>query len=245
MKYWIPIFLSLTFLSWLTGCESDSTQNAKDSEAPLPPQVHLYNPAISGDDWGPYALVETDAIHIEWDANAEDDIAEYKIHRSTQSDSGYQLIATLSKDELFYEDTDVRLETKYYYRVTAVDEGKNESNMSQTISYTLLHKASLMAPPNQAVVRTASPVFKWLEVNNAQSYVVRVFVNTEEQATPWQEIWKSHEVFPFDPLQLTYNGDNRATETLENGKEYRWRVDASSGRTVGSKSNWYHFSVEL
>ncbi|MFQ6041409.1 MAG: hypothetical protein ACE5PV_11185 [Candidatus Poribacteria bacterium] len=244
MKYRVLIFFSLALFLFM-GCASEPIQTPKDSEAPLPPQVHLYNPVISDDERGPYALVETDGIHIEWDANEEDDIAKYKIYRSVQSDEDYQPIATLPKDELFYEDTDVRVETKYYYRVTAVDESKNESNMSQTISYTLLHKASLMAPPNQAVVRTDSPVFKWLEVNNAQSYIVRVFVNTEEQATPWKEIWKSHEVFPFDALQLTYNDDNRAAEPLEDGKEYRWRVDASSGRTAGSRSNWHHFSVEL
>ena len=245
MKYRVFIFFSLTLLLWLTGCDSESIQEPKDSEAPLPPQVHLYNPAISDDDWGPYALTETDGLHIEWDANEEDDIAEYKIYRSIQSDEGYQLIATLFKDELFYEDTDVRVETEYYYRITAVDENDNESNMSQTISYTLLHKAVLMEPLNQSVVGTSSPIFKWLEVNNAQGYVVRVFVNMEDKTTPWKEIWKSHEVFPFDELKLSYNEDNRATEPLENGKQYRWRVDTSGGRTVGSKSNWHHFSVEF
>jgi hypothetical protein len=243
MKYRALIFFSLTIFLWLTGCASESIQKPKDSEAPLPPEVHLYNPAISDDDWGPYALTETDGIHIEWDANEEDDIAEYKIYRSTQSDEGYQLIATLSKDELFYEDMDASMETKYYYRITAVDESDNESNKSQTISYTLLHKASLMEPPNQSVVKTASPVFKWLEVNNAQSYVVRVFVNTEDKTIPWKEIWKSREVFPFDELKLSYNENNRATEPLEGGKNYRWRVDANSGRTVGSRSNWSHFNV--
>ena len=245
MKYQILIFFSLTMLSCFTSCGSESIEKPKDSEAPLPPKVHLYNPAISDDDWGPYALTETDGIHIEWDANEEDDITEYKIYRSTQSDEGYQLIATLSKDELFYEDLDVQVETKYYYRVVAVDQNKNESNMSQAISYTLLHKAVLREPPNQSVVRTSSPVFKWLEVNNAQSYVVRVFVNMEDTATPWREIWKSQEVFPFDELKLSYNENNQATEPLEDGKQYRWRVDASGGRTVGSKSNYYHFSVEL
>lgn len=241
MKYLVLI----TLLLWLTGCASESIQKPKDVESPLPPKVHLYNPAIPDDDWGPYALTETDGIHIEWDANEEDDIAKYKIYRASQSDEGYQLIATLSKDKLFYEDTDTRVETKYYYRITAVDESDNESNMSQTISYTLLHKAVLREPPDQSVVRTASPVFKWLEVNNTQSYVVRVFINAEDKTTPWKEIWKSREVFPFDELQLSYNEDNRATEPLKNGKRYRWRVDASSGRTVGSRSNWYHFRVEF
>jgi len=245
MKYQVLIFFSLITLLWFTGCGSESIEKPKDSEAPMPPKVHLYNPAISDDDQGPYALTETDGIHIEWDANEEDDITKYKVYRSTQSDEGYQLIATLSKDELFYEDLDVQVETKYYYRVVAVDQNKNESNMSQAIPYTLLHKADLMEPPNQSVVGTSSTVFEWLEVNNAQSYVVRVFVNMEYTATPWKEIWKSHEVFPFDELKLSYNENNQATETLEDGKQYRWRVDASGGRTVGSKSNYYHFSVEL
>ncbi|MBC8234846.1 hypothetical protein H8E77_35320 [bacterium] len=245
MKYQVFIFFSLTMFLWFTGCSSESIEKPKDSEAPMPPKVHLYNPTISDDNQGPYALTETDGIHIEWDANEEDDITEYKIYRSNQSDEGYQLIATLSKDELFYEDMDVRVETKYYYRVVAVDQNKNESNMSQAISYTLLHKAVLREPPNQSVVRTSAPVFKWLEVNNAQGYVVRVFVNMEDTATPWQEIWKSREVFPFDELKLSYNENNQATETLEDGKQYRWRVDASGGQTVGSKSNYYHFSVEL
>ena len=245
MKYQVLIFFSLTLLLWLTGCESEPIQTPKDSEAPLPPQIHLGNPAISDDDWGTYALTETDGIHIEWDANEEDDIAKYNIYRSIQSDKGYKLITTLSKDELFYEDTGVLLETEYYYRITAVDENKNESKMSQIVSYTLLHKADLREPPNQSIVETSSPIFKWMEVNNAQEYVIRVFVNTEEKATPWEELWRSREIFPFDELELSYNEDNQASEPLENGKQYRWRLDASGGQMVGSRSNWYHFRVEL
>jgi hypothetical protein len=239
------MFFSLTLLLWLVGCASESIHTPEDSEAPLPPKVHLYNSTISDEDWGPHALVETDGIHIEWDANEEDNVTKYKVYRSVQSDEGYKLIATLSKDELFYEDTGVRLETKYYYRITAVDDNKNESKMSQTISYTLLHKASLGEPPNQSIVKTSAPIFKWLEVNNAQSYVVRVSVNTEEETTAWSEIWRSSEVFPFDELELSYNENNQATEPLEDGKQYRWRVDTSGGQMVGSRSNWYHFKVEL
>ena len=93
--------------------------------------------------------------------------------------SSFPDMASSSKDELFYEDRDVQIETRYYYRITAFDESDHESRMSQITSYTLLHKATLIKPENQTVITNPSPEFRWLEVNAAQAYIVRVFVNTE------------------------------------------------------------------
>ncbi len=246
IRYLTLIFCILTLTLWLIGCGSESPEEPpEDSTAPLPPNIHLNDPNISDDEWGPDAMTESNGIYIEWDANDEDDIAGYKVYRSMDSNSGYKHTATLYKDELFYEDRDVQIETRYYYRITAFDESGHESRMSQITSYTLLHKATLTEPANQAVITNPSPEFRWLEVNAAEAYVVRVFVNTETKEEPWQEVWRSHEVFPYDEFMVRYNDDGLATQSLEDGKQYRWRVDANSGPAVGSESNWYHFQVDL
>ncbi len=241
----IVIFLLLTLSFWNCG-DTPTTDEEPETGPPAIPKIHTNNPDTPDDEWGADALADTDGIYIEWDANTEEDLVGYKVYRSTKADGGYKLIETLSKAEVFYEDNDVRIGTRYYYRVTAYDEDGNESRMSEIASYMLLPKPALIEPPNQSVINTLSPVFTWLVVSDAQSHVVHVYVNTEDKKTPWQVIWKSHERFPFEKPMAFYDEDSEATQPLEDGKRYRWRVDAIGyGITVGSESKWRYFTVKL
>jgi len=222
----------------IQGCIS----TPETPKPPAVPKMHLHNPDIPDDEWGPDALTDTNGIHIEWDANEGENLAGYKIYRSTNPGSNYELLATLSKESLSYEDEEVQLEKRYYYRLSAFDKDGNESGMSETASYTLLSKPIPTAPLDQADIDTLSPTFSWIEISGAQAYIVHVFVKVN---TSWQKIWTSQEKFSFDLLEISYNEDNSAIRPLEEGKQYRWRVDAIGGVTVGSESTWQHFSVEL
>jgi len=251
MKVPIVILLFLLTLSFWS-CEETSTIDEDDKEAgpPTVPKIHTHNPDILDDKWGPDALTDTDGIYIEWDANAEEDLAGYKVYRSTSSDDGYKLIDTLSKAEMFYEDNSVRIGTKYYYRITAYDEDDNESRMSEIVWYTLLPKPTLTKPPSEAVVETLTPTFNWIGLGGDASYLLHVAVNTEEveadEEEAWKEIWVSEEILSLDVFNIPYNSDGQATEPLEDGRTYRWRVDAiGGGIAVGSESRWRSFKVKL
>ena len=225
------------------GCSENAAEKMEDrfSGPPLTPKMHLLRRNVPDDLWGPDALTDTDGIHIEWDANAEEDLAGYKIYRATGSVS-YQPIGNVIKTVTFYEDSDIKLETRYHYRVTAFDEEENESTMSEPVSYTLMRKPILTQPPAQAIL-DAPPTFQWVGGGETGFYTLRVFVSTGEPQAPFREIWH-YETIDFDQFEMTYNRDGTATELLRPGQEYRWRVDFEARATVGSESTWRFFQIQ-
>jgi len=77
------------------------------------------------------------SVELTWNANSEDDWAGYNLYRATTSfgsiSEAERLNGGLITDPI-YIDTEVSVGEKYYYRVTAVDEGGNESRLSQEVS---------------------------------------------------------------------------------------------------------------
>lgn len=229
----------------LIGCGQDTLEEEEDPniEVPLTPQMRRHRRDIPDDQWGPDALTEANGIYIEWEANTEPDLVGYGIYRSTASDEKYEQIDKLPQNITFYEDTDVSLEVRYCYRVTAFNEAENESTQSESACYTLLRKPVLIDPPNQAVLDTV-PTFRWISINEPGFHTLRVFVSRITDAkVSFQEIWR-YETVDFDGFEVIYNQDGSATETLLPGREYRWRVDFETQPTVGSESNWRFFRVE-
>ncbi|MCZ6679940.1 MAG: fibronectin type III domain-containing protein [Candidatus Poribacteria bacterium] len=228
----------------LAGCSENGAEQGDEqiAGAPLPPKMHLHRDDVPDDLWGPDALTDADGIYIEWEANAEADLADYHIHRSINPDSGYERIDSVSDTVTFYEDLNVKPETKYYYRVTATDRVGNESRMSEAACYTLLRKSVLTHPPNQAILNSL-PTFRWFGIGETGFYTLRVFVSTGDTENPFREIWH-YETIDFDQFEVTYNQDGTATESLLPGREYRWRVDFEERATVGSESTWHSFQMQ-
>ena len=69
-------------------------------------------------------------ISLDWNDNAEDDLDGYNVYRSLTSGSGYSKINGSLVATSDYTDTDVTNGITYYYVVTAVDLGSNESGYS-------------------------------------------------------------------------------------------------------------------
>jgi len=69
-------------------------------------------------------------ISLDWNDNAEDDIDGYNIHRSEALGGPYSQINVSLASTSDYTDTDVTNGVTYYYVVTAVDLGSNESGYS-------------------------------------------------------------------------------------------------------------------
>lgn len=230
VKHIIRWELLLLIALTICGCEAD------DPEADIP-EIPLINPLAT-------AIPEQYAICIKWEANSEENLAGYRIYRSTIPDSkDLQLISEVSEEENSYEDTDVTIGIKYYYRISAINYGGNESDKSDVVSYTLLEKPILNKPENQVIIETIEPTFTWFGVSGASSYTIYVSSHAENEET-WQLIWQSNKIYPYQNFQKIYNDDGRATEILENERTYRWRVDSSGGRTSGSQSQWRYFTVK-
>lgn len=87
-------------------------------------------------------------IELTWRMQPEPETVGYRIYRAASAKSGYELIGeTAKRDEVVYLDKESRKNklkdnTKYYYRVTAVNNLKNESDPSQPIK-----SKTMIAPP--------------------------------------------------------------------------------------------------
>lgn len=91
----------------------------KDVVAPNTPQNVMALPSDMG-------------ITVTWDLLEDDDVSGYNMYRSLDPDSHYVKIneTVLPRDAGYYEDRNVSLVDKYYYRVSAVDPTGNESHLS-------------------------------------------------------------------------------------------------------------------
>jgi fibronectin type 3 domain-containing protein len=77
----------------------------------------------------------SDALRLTWNANAEPDLAGYKIYGSLTQGGPYTLLNTAALvTATTYLDSDLDGGHTYYYAVTAVDNGGHESNRSNEAS---------------------------------------------------------------------------------------------------------------
>jgi hypothetical protein len=75
-------------------------------------------------------------VTLDWNDNGEFDLAGYNIYRSTTQGSGYAKLNDSLLIDSNYIDTNVTNNTPYFYVVTAVDAGSNESGYSNEASAT-------------------------------------------------------------------------------------------------------------
>ncbi|MCJ7495910.1 MAG: DUF799 family lipoprotein, partial [Deltaproteobacteria bacterium] len=67
-------------------------------------------------------------VDLKWSKNVDKDIARYKIYRSITPLTGYQEVG--STELTTFQDKNLKNETSYYYKVTALDLAGNESKLS-------------------------------------------------------------------------------------------------------------------
>ncbi len=142
MNYWkIESFLLMLFfiLIFSLNCaekKEDSNITVIDSTAPSAPSNLM-------------AYATTGIINLNWMKSMENDVAKYRLYRSTSSilnlkninfsnhqkpnfhENGY-----IEEKGTSFSDTDVEVGITYYYRVSAFDSSNNESNKSNQIIIT-------------------------------------------------------------------------------------------------------------
>jgi len=93
---------------------------ALQSSDTTPPAIPTGLNAVSG-------TVGDTCVELTWDANTEPDIAGYNLYRS-ENDVNYSKMNTATITGTSYSDTNVVAGTQYYYKLTALDIGNNESD---------------------------------------------------------------------------------------------------------------------
>jgi len=104
--------------------ESSNSNEANAAPTDTPPAAPTNLSAIAGER----------QVSLDWDDNGEEDLASYNIYRSLTSGEGYAYID--SSVTSAYTDTGLTGGTTYYYVVTAVDGGSNESSDSNEANAT-------------------------------------------------------------------------------------------------------------
>lgn len=180
------------------------------------------------------AVPDGNRIRIEWFQNPEEEVERYNIYRSEENNDDFSLISNTI--DTVYEDM-VETFTKYYYYVSAeTDEGMT-SEPSDTISYMLLEKATLLSPDD--TVNTGEPKFIWRDTNDPfyHEYIIRV-VQVETEQTIWSSV-KERESYDSDQEEIVFNADSEAAVVqLLPDILYKWRVDILGDEKKGSESNW-------
>ncbi len=129
MKY---SYLILPFFAIIIGCERPTGYNQTDSG--IPPAVPA-SPAV-------YAAYDGTVL-IYWQNDPEADLKGYNVYRSTDS-VNFAFLAFTS-DNSFVDDS-LNYNTRYYYRITALDIWNNESSPSVVISAVPENKYAPYAP---------------------------------------------------------------------------------------------------
>ncbi|MCK5330137.1 MAG: hypothetical protein KAK01_01925, partial [Candidatus Marinimicrobia bacterium] len=75
------------------------------------------------------------SIKLTWNANSESDLAKYRIYRDISSPATILIDSVVgSPPDTFYTDTGLTNDQTYYYRITALDQGANESGFSAEVT---------------------------------------------------------------------------------------------------------------
>ena len=128
-------------------------------------------------------------VTLSWTAPTRDSngneltgLTSFEIYRSRDNNTSFALIATVSSDQVSYEDTSVELLTRYFYAVRALDQADNAGPRSQSVSVTT---KGFAAPRNlQATAGVQQITLTWA-------------ANTEPELT-------GYEILRFtDPTQAT------------------------------------------
>jgi fibronectin type 3 domain-containing protein len=113
-------------------------------------------------------------INLTWTPPDIGDLLNYKIYRSNDSDFVANTSTLIDSTNIAtYFDPFLPTNTKYFYKIVAVDKGFKESMPSKSSSDMILNSSVLVAPANQT--RFVEPrIFNWESVDNAVAYTVYV-----------------------------------------------------------------------
>lgn len=161
-------------------------------------------------------------IALDWDDNAETDLAGYRIYRSTEQGFTPTLEHLLMQvSGLGFIDADIEVGTVYYYRITAIDLGGKESRASEEVSDVALSSPVPLVPV--AGQEAAAPLtFTWNRLPEARAF--RVIVTTSLISGEVSDIPLTSDTTAVFTGRIK---DGRLV-ALEPGQVYYWKVVAST-----------------
>jgi hypothetical protein len=161
--------------------------------APQPPR----NVVVSGYNNPSINSIE---IRISWTPPDIGDLKNYYIYRGNDSDFVVNNSSFIDSTNVgIYVDKNVQVNSKYHYKIVAIDKGFKTSLPSKSNGDMVLVNPQIISPANLS--RFTEPrVFKWTEVENAVSY--KVFIGRGPLS---DVIWSSSKT---KDTEIIYTGPN-------------------------------------
>ncbi len=158
-------------------------------------------------------------LNLSWLPPDVGDLNFFKIYRGTDPNFVVNSLSLIDSSNVGnYFDNFTQTNTRYYYKVTAVDFGRKESLPSFVGSDLILSNPSLITPSDFSNFTTPYK-FQWSKVDSAVSYTV--FVGN----SPFSDvIWKSQKI---KINEVGYTGPK-----LSSSKVYYWWVGAYSREKI-------------
>ncbi|MFC1474774.1 hypothetical protein ACFLQK_01905, partial [bacterium] len=188
------------------------------------------------------------SITLYWEKPESADITQFKIYRCKNS-SGVcdTYVATHNNTEcsvmmtnvVCYEDVGLDGGAMFYYNVTSVDSGGNESLPSDTLDISKpLKGPTLLSPSYDTVIYVPQPEFQWYGENGATTYTFQIVKRPDSFIPPANLKWQYTILDPTGAIETgstIYNQDGAMEQPLQNpsdpyiaGNQYQWRVCSSN-----------------
>jgi hypothetical protein len=186
------------------------------------------------------AIPDGDLIRIEWTEGDESTVF-YEVFRGTALTGTFSKIVTVEIPVQFFEEQAPVSGVRYYYFIRAVNDEGVESESSDTLSYRLIRKAEGLNPVGSC---GSWPVFRWLDPNHANYYIIRLEENDSGNIV-WLSRFQSPQ-FGSEEQLIPYNADHQASQdSLATGIHYRWRIDiVGNEKNSGSESSWTPIQIQ-
>ena len=183
---------------------------------------------------------------MEWRTLDDDELSRYAVYRRAIDSLGnFQRVALVSPPDTSYIDTEVGLDTTYFYYVRGTNRDGDEGDPSRTDFYRLEGKPLLISPDNFQVF---AGTFRWEFARYVSQYFI---LRIERQvATNRYEphLLRLLEVVANVQPEQVWTAAQAGIGTLPSGT-YRWRVDVRNFRDrfpdnrEGAESAWGEFVV--
>jgi hypothetical protein len=110
------VALAAMMLPFVAGCDDEAPVGVADT-SPFPPD-------------GVFSITGDGVVSIYWNENWEEDLAGYRVYRSTTNPGPYFELEAVSPGQTWFDDFDVVNGETWFYAVTAYDRAGNESELS-------------------------------------------------------------------------------------------------------------------
>lgn len=205
-----------------------------------PPSVPAIT-SLSGDDYGNAHLVFSPSI------DTGSGMSRYNIYRRYEGGaSTYQFAGSVPHDpaapQLAWDDMTSRKNTKYYYRVTAVDKAGNESGVSNGASFTSTVRISPRPPESLSASAAEFNVrLTWQPFQSADAALRAAHHEVElsrDSGETWTKLADAYERYDY--------WFDRATDGYpEKDTLSDWRLRIRAVSVYGNLSDWVETAVDL